>query len=140
MDKTFVMIKPDGVRKNIIGEIILRFESSGLKILALKLTRLSREKADELYAIHRGKPFFQSLVDFVLSGPVVVMVIGGNNVVEKVRNIMGATNPREASPGSIRADFGEAIEQNIVHGADSEENARREIELFFEEEEIMNHI
>lgn len=131
------MIKPDGVRKNIIGEIILRFESRGLKILAMKLVRLSREKADELYSVHREKPFFQSLVDFVLTGPVVVMVLGGNNVVTKVRDIMGATNPQEASPGSIRADFGEAIEQNIVHGADSEENARREIELFFGEEEIM---
>lgn len=131
------MIKPDGVRKNIIGEIILRFESRGLKILAMKLVRLSREKADELYSVHREKSFFQSLVDFVLTGPVVVMVLGGNNVVTKVRDIMGATNPQEASPGSIRADFGEAIEQNIVHGADSEENARREIELFFGEEEIM---
>lgn len=131
------MIKPDGVRKNIIGEIILRFESRGLKILAMKLVRLSREKADELYSVHREKSFFQSLVDFVLTGPVVVMVLGGNNVVTKVRDIMGATNPQEASPGSIRADFGEAIEQNIVHGADSEENARREIELFFGEKEIM---
>jgi len=131
------MIKPDGVKKNIIGEIISRFESKGLRVVAIKSLRsLSREKVEELYAIHRAKPFFNRLVEFVLSGPVVVMVLAGKDAVARARAIMGATNPLEAASGTIRADFAESIEQNTVHGADTEENARREIALFFEESEI----
>lgn len=137
MEKTFVMIKPDGVKKNIIGEIISRFESKGLRVLAIKSLRsLSREKAEELYAVHRSQPFFNRLVEFVLSGLVVVMVLGGENTVARAREIMGATNPLEAAPATIRADFAQSIEQNTVHGADTKENARREIALFFEESEI----
>ncbi len=136
MQKTFVMIKPDGVRKNILGEVIKRFEIKGLKIIGLKLLQLSKEKAEELYLIHRERPFFESLVNFVISGPVVVMVLTGEDVIRIVRETMGATNPKEASPGTIRADFAEEIEENIVHGSDSEESVLREIPIFFSQDEL----
>lgn len=134
MEKTFVMIKPDGVRKNLIGEVISRFEKRGLKVEALKMTNLSSLQAEELYEVHKDKPFYKELVDFVLSGPVVVMILSGNNAVKAVRDVMGATNPKEAAPGTIRGDFAQVITENIVHGADSEENAKREMGIFFEEE------
>jgi nucleoside-diphosphate kinase len=130
------MIKPDGVRKNILGEVIKRFEIKGLKIIGLKLLQLSKEKAEELYLIHRERPFFESLVNFVISGPVVVMVLTGEDVIRIVRETMGATNPKEASPGTIRADFAEEIEENIVHGSDSEESVLREIPIFFSQDEL----
>ncbi|MBI4743470.1 MAG: nucleoside-diphosphate kinase [Actinobacteria bacterium] len=136
LQKTFVMIKPDGVKKNIIGEVIKRFEAKGLKVIGLKLLQLSKEKAEELYSIHRERPFFESLVNFVTSGPVVVMVLTGDDVVRIVRETMGATNPKEADPGTIRADFAEEIEENIVHGSDSEESASREIPIFFSQNEL----
>jgi nucleoside-diphosphate kinase len=128
------MIKPDGMRKNLIGEVISRFEKRGLKVEALKMINLSRVQAERLYEVHREKPFYQELVDFVLSGPVVVMIVSGNDAVRTVREVMGATNPKEAAPGTIRGDFAEVITENIVHGADSEENAEREMRIFFEEE------
>jgi len=103
------MVKPDGVRKSLAGEIIKRYESAGLKLIALKLVRLSQEKAEELYSIHKGKPFYNELVDFIISGPVVPMVLEGENAVNRVRDIMGATNPKEAAPGTIRGDFAEEI-------------------------------
>ena len=109
MERTFTMVKPDGVRKSLAGEIIKRYESAGLKLIALKLVRLSQEKAEELYSIHKGKPFYNELVDFIISGPVVPMVLEGENAVNRVRDIMGATNPKEAAPGTIRGDFAEEI-------------------------------
>jgi len=131
LEKTFVMIKPDGVRKGLVGEVIHRFEARGLDIEALKLIRLSRKEAEELYSIHRGKDFFEELVNFVLSGPVVVMVLSGEGAVNVVRKMMGTTNPKDAEPGTIRGDFALEITENIVHGADSEESAEREIPIFF---------
>jgi len=132
------MVKPDGVRKSLAGEIIKRYESAGLKLIALKLVRLSQEKAEELYSIHKGKPFYNELVDFIISGPVVPMVLEGENAVNRVRDIMGATNPKEAAPGTIRGDFAEEISENIVHGADSVESANREIPVFFSEIELVD--
>lgn len=125
------MIKPDGVRKGLVGEVIRRFEARGLNIEALKLIRLSRKEAEELYSIHRGKAFFGELVDFVLSGPVVIMVLSGKGAVNAVRKMMGATNPKDAEPGTIRGDFALEITENIVHGADSKESAKREMPIFF---------
>lgn len=139
MQKTFVMIKPDGVKKNIVGEVIKRFESKGLKVIGLKLLQLSKEKAEELYSIHRERPFFESLVNFVISEPVVVMVLTGEDVIKIVRETMGATNPKEAVPGTIRADFAEEIEKNIVHGSDSEESVLREIPIFFSQYEVIGN-
>ncbi|NCO65069.1 MAG: nucleoside-diphosphate kinase [Candidatus Aquicultor secundus] len=138
MERTFTMVKPDGVRKSLAGEIIKRYESAGLKLIALKLVRLSQEKAEELYSIHKGKPFYNELVDFIISGPVVPMVLEGENAVNRVRDIMGATNPKEAAPGTIRGDFAEEISENIVHGADSVESANREIPVFFSEIELVD--
>lgn len=133
MQKTFVMIKPDGVRKGLTEEIIKRFEKEGLKVEQKEQKQLSDEEAEELYSIHEGKPFFKPLIDFVTSGQVVTMVISGENVIERVREIMGATNPQEAAPGTIRADYAKEIEENIIHGSDSEESARREIAIFFKD-------
>jgi nucleoside-diphosphate kinase len=131
------MIKPDGVAKHLIGEVIRRFEAVGLSVVALKMLKLNREKATELYKIHQSKPFFNELVEFVTSGPVVAMVLEGSNAVNKVREVMGATNPEKAEPGTIRGDFAREITQNIVHGADSPESAGREIPIFFEDKEIL---
>lgn len=131
MERTFLMIKPDGVRRKLIGEIIRRFEDKGFTLLELKLLTPSREMAEAHYAVHRGKPFFDSVVDFISSGPVVAMVWEGHNVVELSRKLMGATKPVDAVPGSIRGDFANTIEQNLIHGSDSPENAEQEIEIWF---------
>ncbi len=133
MERTFVMIKPDGVRKGLVGEVIARFERIGLSILALKLVHLKREEAEELYSMHKGKSFFEPLVNYVTSGPVVMMVLEGTGAINVVRKVMGATDPQEAQPGTIRGDFALSIEENIVHGSDSKETALREISLFFPE-------
>jgi len=137
LERTFTMIKPDGVRKALVGEIVKRYQDAGLKLIGLKLMRLSQEKAEELYSIHKGKPFYDELVDFIISGPVVPMVLEGDNAVARVREIMGATNPKEAAPGTIRGDFAEEVSENIVHGADSVESANREIPIFFSEVELV---
>lgn len=136
VQRTFVMIKPDGVRKNLIGEVISRFEKKGLEVEALKMMNLSRRQAEQLYEVHKDKSFYRELVDFVLSGPVVVMILRGNDAVRMVREVMGATNPEEAAAGTIRGDFARVITENIVHGADSEENAKREMGIFFGKEVI----
>ncbi len=133
MEKTFVMIKPDGVRRKLVGEIISRFEQRGLSLEALRLVRLDKKSAEELYAIHKGKPFFEPLVNYVTSGPVVMMVLGGKGAISVVRKMMGATDPQEALPGTIRGDFALSIEENVIHGSDSEKTAKREISLFFPE-------
>lgn len=137
METTFSMVKPDGVAKNLIGEVIKRYEAAGLKVIGLKLTKLTREKAEELYSIHKGKPFYDDLVEFILSGPVVPMVLTGEYAIAKVRDVMGATDPKQAAPGTIRGDFAEEIGQNIVHGADSLESAKREIPIFFSGDDII---
>nr|3VVT_A Chain A, Nucleoside diphosphate kinase [synthetic construct]3VVT_B Chain B, Nucleoside diphosphate kinase [synthetic construct] len=137
MERTFVMIKPDGVQRGLIGEIISRFERKGLKIVAMKMMRISREMAEKHYAEHREKPFFSALVDYITSGPVVAMVLEGKNAVEVVRKMVGATNPKEAAPGTIRGDFGLDVGKNVIHASDSPESAEREISLFFKDEELV---
>ena len=131
MEMTLSIVKPDGVRKNIIGEVISRFEKKGLKVLALKMARLTKKDAEGFYAVHSERPFFQSLTGFMSAGPVVLMVLGGDDAIKKVRAIMGATNPKDAAPGTIRKDFADSIEANIVHGSDGVETAGFEIKYFF---------
>ena len=133
---TLSIIKPDAVAKSVIGQIYSRFESAGLNIVAAKMAQLSREQAESFYEIHRARPFFKDLVDFMISGPVMIQALKGDNAVVKNRDIMGATNPKEAAPGTIRADFADSIDANAVHGSDSSENAAREIAFFFEPHEI----
>ena len=136
MEQTLSIIKPDAVKKGVIGKIIDRFESNGLRIAAMKKLQLGRCDAKEFYAIHKERPFFNDLVDFMVSGPVVVMVLEGGNAVAKNRELMGATNPKEAKAGTIRADFADSIDANAVHGSDSLENAKNEIAFFFAKREI----
>lgn len=139
MERTLSIVKPDGVRKNLIGEVISRFERSGLRISALKMLRLSKEGAKKFYIVHKDRPFYETLTDFMSEGPIVVMVIEGENAISKVRDIMGATNPKDAAPGTIRADFASDIERNIVHGSDSIQSASYEIPFFFSTMEIMDN-
>ncbi|ECL1868899.1 nucleoside-diphosphate kinase [Campylobacter jejuni] len=136
MEKTLSIIKPDAVKKGVIGKILDRFESNGLRIAAMKKVQLSKEQAENFYAIHKERPFFKDLVEFMISGPVVVSVLEGEGAVLKNRDLMGATNPKEAKAGTIRADFAESIDANAVHGSDSLENAKMEIEFFFKPNEI----
>lgn len=136
MENTLVLVKPDGVKKGVIGEIIRRFEQRGLKIVGLKMLTLSSEKAEIHYEEHKGKAFFGELVDFITSGPIVAMVVRGDKAIKVVRTMMGATNPVEAAPGTIRGDFALSIANNIVHGSDSELSAIREIKIYFTEDEI----
>ncbi len=136
MQRTLSIIKPDAVKKNVVGKIIDRFESNGLRIAAAKKIQLSKCDAKAFYAVHKDRPFFNDLVEFMISGPVVVMVLEGENAVAKNRDLMGATNPKEAAPGTIRADFADSIDANAVHGSDSLENAVNEINFFFASREI----
>ena len=137
-ERTLSIIKPDAVGKNVIGKIISRFEENNLYLVAGKLVHLSDEMASGFYAEHEGKPFFNDLKKFMTSGPVFVQVLEGENAVQKNRDLMGSTNPKEAAPGTIRADFANSIDANAVHGSDSVESAKREIEYFFNKEEILN--
>ncbi|WP_345979374.1 nucleoside-diphosphate kinase [Sulfurimonas sp. HSL3-2] len=136
MERTLSIIKPDAVAKGVIGKILDRFESNGLRIAATKKLQLSRKDAETFYAVHSERPFFNDLVDFMISGPVVVSVLEGEDAMKKNRDLMGATNPKEAAAGTIRADFAENIDANAVHGSDSLENAAVEIAFFFAEKEI----
>ncbi|EMG9414773.1 nucleoside-diphosphate kinase [Campylobacter jejuni] len=136
MEKTLSIIKPDAVKKGIIGKILDRFESNGLRIAAMKKVQLSKEQAENFYVVHKERPFFKDLVEFMISGPVVVSVLEGEGAVLKNRDLMGATNPKEAKAGTIRADFAESIDANAVHGSDSLENAKIEIDFFFKPNEI----
>lgn len=136
MEQTLSIIKPDAVAKGVIGKIVDRFESNGLKIAAMKKMELSQSDAGQFYAIHSERPFFKDLVEFMTSGPVVVMILEGENAVAKNRELMGATNPQEAAPGTIRADFAKSIDANAVHGSDSQENAKIEMDFFFAKREI----
>ena len=136
VERTLSIIKPDAVAKNVIGEILTRFEKAGLKVVAAKMIQLDDEKAGGFYAEHKERPFFGDLVSFMTSGPVVVQVLEGEGAIAKNRELMGATNPKEADAGTIRADFAESIDANAVHGSDSAESAAREIDYFFTAEEI----
>ncbi len=135
-ERTISIIKPDAVAKNVIGKIYARFEKGGLKIIAAKMLHLSREQAEGFYAVHKDRPFFADLVAFMTSGPVMVQCLEGEDAIAKNREIMGATNPAEAAPGTIRADFASTIDENAVHGSDSPETAATEIAYFFSSEEI----
>ena len=136
IERTFSIVKPDAVGKNHIGEIYARFEKAGLKIVASKMVHLSREKAEGFYAVHSERPFFKDLVDFMISGPVMVQVLEGEGAILKNREVMGATNPKEADAGTIRADFADSIDENAVHGSDAPETAAEEIAYFFAEDEL----
>jgi len=136
LERTLSIIKPDAVAKNVIGEIYSRFEKNGLKVVAAKMKHLSKQEAEGFYAVHRERPFFPALVEFMSSGPVMVQVLEGENAVAKNRELMGATNPKDAAPGTIRADFADSIDANAVHGSDSLENAAIEIAYFFRQTEI----
>lgn len=136
MQTTLSIIKPDAVSKNVIGKVIERFEDAGLKIVASKMIKLDKEKASGFYAEHEGKAFFEKLVNYMISGPVIVQVIFGENAILKNRELMGNTDPSKADPGTIRADFADSIDANAVHGSDSEESAKREISYFFKDDEL----
>ena len=136
MERTLSIIKPDGVEKNIIGEIYKRFEDGGLRIVASRMMHLSAEQVGEFYAVHKDRPFYADLVSYMSSGPVVVQVLEGENAINRNREIMGATNPAEADPGTIRADFAASIDANVVHGSDGPETAAQEIEFFFGDDGI----
>ncbi|MDW8468310.1 MAG: nucleoside-diphosphate kinase [Burkholderiales bacterium] len=138
LERTLSIIKPDAVAKNVIGRIIARFEEAGLKVVAARMMHLSRAQAEGFYAVHRERPFFRDLVEFMTSGPVLVQVLEGENAIARNRELMGATDPRKAAPGTIRADFAESIEANAVHGSDSPETARSEIAFFFPACEIFS--
>ena len=137
MERTFIMVKPNGVTRGLVGEVVRRFEQRGLTLRGMKLMRLSRELAERHYAEHVGKPFYESLVTFVISGPVVVMVWEGNEAITVARTMIGATDPVDAAPGTIRGDFATVMEENVVHGSDSPESAVREIGLFFTDAELV---
>ena len=136
VERTLSIIKPDAVAKNIIGEIYRRFEQAGLRIIAARMIHLSREQAQAFYAVHKERPFYNDLVKFMTTGPVMVQVLEGENAVAMHRDIMGATNPKNAAPGTIRADFADSVEENAVHGSDAPETAKQEIAFFFEPGDI----
>lgn len=136
VQRTLSIIKPDAVAKNVIGEIYARFEKAGLKIVAAKMLHLSRERAESFYAVHKERPFFGELVDFMISGPVMVQALEGEDAVAKNREVMGATNPKEAAPGTIRADFADEVTENAVHGSDAPETAAEEIAFFFAADDV----
>jgi nucleoside-diphosphate kinase len=136
IERTFSIIKPDAVAKNIIGEIYSRFEKNGLKIIAAKMLHLTRPQAEGFYAVHRERPFYRDLVEFMISGPVMVQVLEGERAIARNRELMGATNPKEAAPGTIRADFASSVDENAVHGSDGPDTARTEIAFFFGDEEL----
>lgn len=139
MEKTFLMIKPDGVQRNLIGTIVSRLENKGFKIVGAKLMKVSEELAKTHYGEHSERPFFGELVDFITSGPVFAMVLEGENAIKVARTVVGATNPAEATPGTIRGDFGLTVGKNIIHGSDSPESAEREINLFFDQSELVEY-
>ncbi len=138
LERTLSIIKPDAVRKNVIGQILARFEAAGLRILAARMMFLSRAEAEGFYAVHRGRPFFNDLVEFMTSGPVLVQVLEGENAIAKNRELMGATDPKKAAKGSIRADFADSIDANAVHGSDAPETAQTEIAYFFPASEVFS--
>ena len=135
-ERTLSIVKPDGVQRNLIGEVYRRFEAAGLEVVAARMLKLRQEQAEQFYDVHRERPFFADLVSYMTSGPVMVQVLEGEGAIAKNRELMGATNPSEADPGTIRADFAESIEQNVVHGSDSPDTAAQEVSFFFSGAEI----
>ncbi|AKE65389.1 MAG: nucleoside-diphosphate kinase [Microcystis sp. M015S2] len=138
MERTFLMIKPDGVQRNLVGEIIQRFEAKGFTLVGLKMMQVSSELAEKHYAVHKERPFFRSLVDFITSSPVVAMVWQGEGVIASARKIIGATNPLNAEPGTIRGDFGISVGRNLIHGSDGPDTAKDEVSLWFSDAELAN--
>ncbi|MHA1952874.1 MAG: nucleoside-diphosphate kinase [Candidatus Heimdallarchaeaceae archaeon] len=139
MEKEFIMIKPDGVQRGLVGEVIGRIEKVGLKIIAMKMIQVTKKQAEQHYAIHEGKPFYEGLLEYITSGPVVAMIVEGKESVKLTRKVVGATNPIDAEPGSIRGDYALEIGRNIIHAGDSPENAIIEYSIYFTEEEILNY-
>jgi nucleoside-diphosphate kinase len=139
VEPTLIIVKPDAVQRGLIGQIVQRFEQRGLRIAAMKLMQITTQLAEQHYAIHKGKPFYPSLIDYITSGPVAVMVLEANDAIEIARRTMGATRPAEAAPGTIRADFGLEVGRNLVHGSDGPDTAAFEIDLFFDEDEILSY-
>lgn len=137
-EQTLSIIKPDAVSKDLIGQVIARFEKNGLKVIAAKMVHLSKQQGEEFYAVHSARPFYNDLVSFISSGPVVAMVLEGENAIAKNREIMGSTNPKDAAPGTLRADFAESIDRNIVHGSDAPDTAKVEISFFFSPQEMFS--
>lgn len=140
IERTLSIVKPDAVAKNIIGQIISRFEKGGLRIAAAKMMHLTKAQAEQFYAVHKERPFYSALVNFMSSGPVLVQILEGENAIIRNREIMGATNPKDAAPGSIRADFADSIDHNAVHGSDAPDTAKQEIAFFFRPEEILAYV
>ena len=136
IERTFSIVKPDGVEKNLIGEVYRRFEEAGLSIIAARMLHLTREQAEGFYAVHKERPFYNDLVSYMTSGPVMVQALEGENAIAKNREVMGATNPADADPGTIRADFAASIEENVVHGSDGPDTAREEIAFFFSADQV----
>ena len=136
LEKTLSIVKPDAVRKSVIGKILDRFETAGLKVIACKMLLLTRDQAEGFYAVHRERAFFRELVEYMISGPVVIQVLEGEGAIQRNRQVMGATNPQDADPGTIRADFAESVQANAVHGSDGPDTARNEIAFFFSDDEI----
>ncbi|MEF8832315.1 MAG: nucleoside-diphosphate kinase [Candidatus Thermoplasmatota archaeon] len=139
METTFLMVKPDGVQRGLIGEVVSRIENKGLRIEAMKMIRIDSEKAKEHYAEHEGKDFYEPLLEYITSGPVVAMAVSGDSAISVVRNVIGETDPLDANPGTIRGDYGLDISRNIVHAADSKESAERELDIFFDEQEYQEY-
>ena len=137
VERTLSIVKPDGVARNLIGQCYGRFEGAGLRIVAARMARLTREQAERFYAVHRGRPFFDDLVRYMTSGPIMIQVLEGENAIAKHRDVMGATDPKKAAPGTIRADLAESIERNVVHGSDGPDTARAEIAFFFDAAQIL---
>ncbi len=135
--RTLILLKPDGVQRGLIGDIVSRFEKKGLKIVAMKMMRMTKEKAEDFYSVHKGKPFYNGLVEYITSGPIVAIGLEGNNAISVVRTMMGKTNPAEADKGTIRSDYGIDIGKNTVHGSDSEESAKKEIPIVFDENDFV---
>lgn len=140
IERTFAMLKPDAVTRCLIGEVIGRLEASGLKVVAMKMLRVDRQTAERLYEVHGGKPFYDGLIEYSMSGPVVAMILEGEDAVKRLRQAIGATDPAKAEPGSIRHDFGLSVLKNVIHAADSPENAEREMRIFFQKSEIPEKI
>ena len=138
IERTLSIIKPDAVKKNAIGQIVSRFEAAGLKVVAARLTQLSRAEAEQFYSVHAARPFFKDLVEFMISGPVMIQALEGENAVAAHRDLLGATNPKDAAPGTIRADFADSIDANAAHGSDSVENAANEVAYFFAATEVVS--
>jgi nucleoside-diphosphate kinase len=137
VERTLSIVKPDGVSRNLIGQVYARFEGAGLRIVAARMLRLTREQGERFYAVHRERPFFGDLVRYMTSGPIMVQVLEGENAIARNREIMGATDPKKAAPGTIRADLAESIERNVVHGSDGPDTARAEIAFFFDDAQIL---